>query len=379
MSTFNPFSSNKNAINTNNPSIFQNNNTTNNTPSLFSNIQNNTTQTNNIFSNLQNNQNNQNIQGNIFSQPQNTLQQNNNILNNNQKNNNILNNNQQNNNILNNNQQNNNLNLNNFINLDDQNIQRDKNEYDEALNNVIKCWTSSEKENMFKDYVYTPIPKGKSPEDYHKYKPFYVYKNNEIIINDYNIWEEGNKNNKNPNEMYTDQIASVNSLLTRNKYLEKSILKNIAQTIENEKNLEDINKKIDEDMNSKLLDIKNHQLKVDELEIDLSSKIAQYNYLAGAAQENVSNTQEIKENLKKTYDIINRNKILEFSEKIKQPSNENIGGENKNYIKDMSQENINGLLDSLVEIQNMMKIIYNNSKKNLDIITGIQKEADKIL
>ena len=45
----------------------------------------------------------------------------------------------------------------------------------------------------------------------------------------------------------------------------------------------------------------------------------------------------------------------------------------------MSQENINGLLDSLVEIQNMMKIIYNNSKKNLDIITGIQKEADKIL
>ncbi len=132
-------------------------------------------------------------------------------------------------------------------------------------------------------------------------------------------------------------------------------------------------------MNSKLLDIKNHQLKVDELEIDLSSKIAQYNYLAGAAQENVSNTQEIKENLKKTYDIINRNKILEFSEKIKQPSNENIGGENKNYIKDMSQENINGLLDRLVEIQNMMKIIYNNSKKNLDIITGIQKEADKIL
>ena len=37
------------------------------------------------------------------------------------------------------------------------------------------------------------------------------------------------------------------------------------------------------------------------------------------------------------------------------------------------------MLDGLVEIQNMMKIIYDNNNKNYNILLGIEKEADKML
>ena len=371
MSLFN-LGGNKSTTSTNNPpSLFGN--PTSTAPSLFQNPNNQTstnffgasTQNNptpSFFGNT-NNQNNQNQNTGTF------FTQNNMQVNQNQNNNNNP-------NIL--QQQNNNINQ-NYLNLNDPKIQHDLIEYQEALMNVEKCLKESEKENMFKDYLYLPIPKGNSPSEYHVYKPYTRTNNNVRIINDYNIWEEGNKKNKNPNELFTVQISSVDALLNKNKNLEKSILNSIANSVDNQKILENLNKKIDEEMNTRILNIKECHLKVDELEIDLSSKIAQYNYLVGAAQENVRKTQEIKENIKKTNDNINKNKILEFSEKIKQASNENFEGENKNYIKDMSKEKINGMLDSLVEIQNMMKIIYNNNKKNYNILLGIEKEADKIL
>ena len=388
--TYNPFQK------PTNNSIFGNNESNN----LFGNpTSSNNPNTNTIFG--ASNQNNQNPPNSIFGNNNGTLfksgnnnplfggnngNQGNNIIGNNNNapflagiNNNNPQNNQNNNNLLyNNNPQNNNIIQNQLLNLNNPKVQHDLIEYQEALYNVQKCFEPFERENMFKDYLYSPIPKDGSPNEYNVYRPYTNVNNVGKIMNDYNIWEEGNKNNKNPNEFYTSQISSVDSLLDRNKKLEKYILFNIAKTIDNEKNLEMLNKKIDDEMNNKMLELKNFHLKVDELEIDLSSKIAQYNYLIGAAKENVANTQEIKDNIKKVNDTIKKSNMMELCEKIKKSSNENFNGENKNYIKDMSKEKINGMLDSLVEIQNMMKIIYNNTKKNLDTIKGMQKEADKI-
>jgi hypothetical protein len=275
-------------------------------------------------------------------------------------------------------QQNNILNQNQYY-ADLNKRQNDYREYQQVLVNIENCCNPSQLENMFKDYLYLPIPKGKSPNEMNVYRPYTVVNNTEKIVNDYNIWDEGNKKNKNPNEFFTVQISSVEALLDRNKHLEKAILMTIAKTVEGEKNLEVLNKKIEDEMNNKLLEVKNIHLKLNELELSLSSKVAQYNYLVGSAKENVADTQEIKENIKKSNENIKQNNMLELCEKIKKSSNENFGGENKNYIKDMSKERINNMLDNLTEIQNMMTVIYNNNKKNLNLITGMQIEADKIL
>ena len=390
MSTFNPFSSSSNNPNiTTTSNLFGANNNTNKTTSNFFG----NTGTGNLFSNIGNqNPNNQNI---LFSKNNQNNDNNNkpfSFLNNNQNQNQNQNNNNtlfnlrgindnqnqnQNNNFFNNNQNNNNFPQNQYLNLNNQKYQHDLIEYQEALINIEKCSNRFEKENMFKDYLYMPIPKGKSPNEYNVYRP-YNKDNQHKIINDYKIWEEATKNNRNPNELYPIQISSVDNLLNRNKNTEKGILKIIANTIDNEKNLEKINKSIDDEMNNKISDLKNCYLKANELEIDLSSKIAQYNYLVGGAKENVVNTQEIKDNIKKANDNINKNNMAEVCEKIKKSSNENFVGQNKNYIKDMNKEKINEMLDSLVEIKNMMNIIYNSNKKNLDLITGMQREADKI-
>ena len=342
---------------------------------------NNNNPTNSIFNNPnQGNQNNtsvlfgQNIANNINN---NQLKTNNNpnlgnlsginANNNNQNNNNL-----QQNNILNQNQ-------NQYLNLNNPKIVHDLEEYKQVLQNVANCSDPSQLENMFKDYLYMPIPKGGQPNDYNAYRPYTIIDGQQKIINDYNIWDKASKNNENPNKFFPIQISSVDALLKRYKNLEKGILKSIAKTVETQKSLENLNKKIDDEMNNKILELKNCHIKLDKLQLNLSSKVAQYNYLLGTAKENVSDTQKIKENIKKANENIKNNNMVELSEKIKKFSNEEIGGENKDYIKEVNKDKINYMLDALVEIQNMMNVVNNNNKKNLDTLNGMEKEVERIL
>ena len=393
--TNNLFGNNNNTTNTTNNLFGNNNNTISTTSSIFGNNNNPTSASNSLFGNINNNVNFSNASTFTFgsNQNQNQNQTNNTttsvIGNNNpnslfsQNNNNPISSLGQNNNqnqignlngINNNNQVNNNINQNNqYLDLNNPKTLHDLLEYQKILTNIDNCMNPSKNENMFKDYLYQPIPKGKQPNEYNVYRPHTINKERKMVyVNDYHIWEEGKNNNKNPNEYYPIQISSVEDLLNRNKKIESGLFKSISQTVETQKNLETLNKKIDDEMNNKLMELKNCHLKLDELELSLSSKVAQYNYLIGTAKENVRETQEIKDTIKKTNDNIKKNNMLELCEKIKKSSNENFGGESHNYIKDMNKEKINNMLDALVEIQNMMTIVSNNNKKNLDTLVGMQ-------
>ena len=393
------FGNNNNTTNTANSLFGNNNNTISTTSSIFGNNNNPTSTSNSLFGNINNNVNFSNASTFTFGSNQNQNQTNNTttsvIGNNNpnslfgQNNNNPISSLGQNNNqnqignlngINNNNQVNNNINQNNqYLDLNNPKTLHDLLEYQKILTNIDNCMNPSKNENMFKDYLYQPIPKGKQPNEYNVYRPHTINKERKMVyINDYHIWEEGKNNNKNPNEYYPIQISSVEDLLNRNKKIESGLFKSISQTVETQKNLETLNKKIDDEMNNKLMELKNCHLKLDELELSLSSKVAQYNYLIGTAKENVRETQEIKDTIKKTNDNIKKNNMLELCEKIKKSSNENFGGESHNYIKDMNKDKINNMLDALVEIQNMMTIVSNNNKKNLDTLVGMQREVDRI-
>ena len=343
---------------------------------------------NNLFNNNNQPTNTSNQTNNLFGQ-NNQQNQNNNMMPQQKPNNNIFgnlaginsNNNNQNNNIF---QQNNLLNnqnqaRNQLLNLNDPKTRQDLQEFHQVLQNISNCCDPSQVENMFKDYLYMPIPKGTSPNDANVYRPYTIAEGQQKIINDYNIWEEGNKNNVDRNKFFPIQISSVDALLQRYKHIEKGILQSIARTVETQKSFENLNKKIDDEMNNKILELKNCHIKLEKLQLGLSSKVAQYNYLLGTAKENVNDTQQIKENIKKANDNIKKNNMIEISEKVKKFSNEEMGGENKDYIKELSKEKINYMLDALVEIQNMMNVVNNNNKKNLNIVNGMQKEIDRIM
>ena len=286
-----------------------------------------------------------------------------------------------------NNNQNNNPQQNNFFNQNRQNYidinnpknRHDLEEYKQILENVSNCSDPAHQENMFKDYLYMPIPKGIQPSDVNNYRPYTIVEGQQKIINDYNIWEKASKNNVDPNKYFPIQISSVDALLNRYKNLEKGILQSIAKTVETQKSLEKINKKVDDEMNSKISEIKNCHTRLDKLQLGLSSKVAQYNYLLGTAKENVNDTQQIKDNIKKTNDNINKNNMIEVSDKIKKCSIEEIPGETKNYIKELNKEKINYMFDALVEIQNMMNVVNTNNKRNLNIVNGMNKEIERIL
>ena len=268
---------------------------------------------------------------------------------------------------------------NQYMNLNDPRLSHDLEEYKQLLNNINNCTDPSCAENMFKDYLYMPIPKGRQPNEYNIYRPYTYIDGQKKIINDYKIWDIANKNNKDPNKFFPIQISSVDSLLTRYKTLEKGILVNIAKNVETQKNLENLNKKIDDEMSNKLYEIKNCHTKLNKLQLSLSSKVAQYNYLLGTARENINDTQEIKENIKKADDNINNNNIIELSEQAKKMSNEEFEAENKDYIKEINKEKINYMIDALIEIQGMMNVVNTNNKKNLNIVKGMQKEVERIL
>ena len=268
---------------------------------------------------------------------------------------------------------------NQYMNLNDPRLSHDLEEYKQLLNNINNCTDPSCAENMFKDYLYMPIPKGRQPNEYNIYRPYTYIDGQKKIINDYKIWDIANKNNKDPNKFFPIQISSVDSLLTRYKTLEKGILVNIAKNVETQKNLENLNKKIDDEMSNKLYEIKNCHTKLNKLQLSLSSKVAQYNYLLGTARENINDTQQIKENIKKADDNINNNNIIELSEQAKKMSNEEFEAENKDYIKEINKEKINYMIDALIEIQGMMNVVNTNNKKNLNIVKGMQKEVERIL
>ena len=268
---------------------------------------------------------------------------------------------------------------NQYMNLNDPRLSHDLEEYKQLLNNINNCTDPSCAENMFKDYLYMPIPKGRQPNEYNIYRPYTYIDGQKKIINDYKIWDIANKNNKDPNKFFPIQISSVDSLLTRYKTLEKGILVNIAKNVETQKNLENLNKKIDDEMSNKLYEIKNCHTKLNKLQLSLSSKVAQYNYLLGTARENINDTQQIKENIKKADDNINNNNLIELSEQAKKMSNEEFEGENKDYIKEINKEKINYMIDALIEIQGMMNVVNTNNKKNLNIVKGMQKEVERIL
>ena len=286
-----------------------------------------------------------------------------------------------------NNNQNNNPQQNNFFNQNRQNYidinnpknRHDLEEYKQILENVSNCSDPAHQENMFKDYLYMPIPKGIQPSDVNNYRPYTIVEGQQKIVNDYNIWEKASKNNVDPNKYFPIQISSVDALLNRYKNLEKGILQSIAKTVETQKSLEKINKKVDDEMNSKISEIKNCHTRLDKLQLGLSSKVAQYNYLLGTAKENVNDTQQIKDNIKKTNDSINKNNMIEVSDKIKKCSVEEIPGETKNYIKELNKDKINYMFDALVEIQNMMNVVNTNNKRNLNIVNGMNKEIERIL
>lgn len=286
-----------------------------------------------------------------------------------------------------NNNQNNNPQQNNFFNQNRQNYidinnpknRHDLEEYKQILENVSNCSDPAHQENMFKDYLYMPIPKGIQPSDVNNYRPYTIVEGQQKIVNDYNIWEKASKNNVDPNKYFPIQISSVDALLNRYKNLEKGILQSIAKTVETQKSLEKINKKVDDEMNSKISEIKNCHTRLDKLQLGLSSKVAQYNYLLGTAKENVNDTQQIKDNIKKTNDNINKNNMIEVSDKIKKCSIEEIPGETKNYIKELNKDKINYMFDALVEIQNMMNVVNTNNKRNLNIVNGMNKEIERIL
>ena len=287
----------------------------------------------------------------------------------------------------NNNNQTNNNNIfnqnrpNQYLDLNNQKIKNDLEEYKQVLQNVSNCYVPSQNENMFKDYLYMPIPKGAQPNDFNIYRPYSLIDGQKKIVNDYNIWEKASKNNVDPNKYFPIQISSVDALLQRYKNLEKGILKSMAKTVETQKSLENLNKKIDDEMNSKISELKNTHIKLDKLQLDLSSKVAEYNYLLGTAKENVGATQQIKENIKKINDNINKNNMIELSEKLKKVSNDEIVGENKekDYIKEINKNKINFMMDSLVEIQNMMNVINANNKRNLNTINAMNKEVERII
>ena len=270
---------------------------------------------------------------------------------------------------------------NQYLDLNNQKIKNDLEEYKQVLQNVSNCYVPSQNENMFKDYLYMPIPKGAQPNDFNIYRPYSLIDGQKKIVNDYNIWEKASKNNVDPNKYFPIQISSVDALLQRYKNLEKGILKSMAKTVETQKSLENLNKKIDDEMNSKISELKNTHIKLDKLQLDLSSKVAEYNYLLGTAKENVGATQQIKENIKKINDNINKNNMIELSEKLKKVSNDEIVGENKekDYIKEINKNKINFMMDSLVEIQNMMNVINANNKRNLNTINAMNKEVERII
>lgn len=282
------------------------------------------------------------------------------------------------------NNQNNNPQQNNFFNQNRQNYidinnpknRHDLEEYKQILENVSNCSDPAHQENMFKDYLYMPIPKGIQPSDVNNYRPYTIVEGQQKIVNDYNIWEKASKNNVDPNKYFPIQISSVDALLNRYKNLEKGILQSIAKTVETQKSLEKINKKVDDEMNSKISEIeeiKNLFLKLKNCEdTEKLYKIFEewdnsYNNLISQVQKTSgkqSNKIQIEKEIEKYQEILN-NKRKE------------ITIEEQKYYKKYIDSLTDLLNNSLNDVENSFKVIQGNFKNFEDQLKKNLKMENK--
>ena len=235
--------------------------------------------------------------------------------------------------------------------------------------------------NLFKYFLYTKIPYGTDGRVYNQYAPYVRSEDGTTNCIDYNLWLKATQENKNPQTTFPTQISSPKQFVSRLKMNEVQLLSVLEKIVKMQKNLESLNIKCGNEIDTELHNAREKMKKIKNLLTLVSTKMAKLGIRTGKVDKNVAVEKKIEEKLVHIASFTNEgSEINRKINMLRNASLENttIEQDETNYMKDMNKIRIDRNINVLRQMKQIIDSQFSNLNKNIKIINGIQNDLNQL-
>ena len=246
---------------------------------------------------------------------------------------------------------------------------------------IANAYNPSSPSNLFKYFLYTKIPYGTDGRVYNQYAPYVRSEDGTTNCIDYNLWLKATQENKNPQTTFPTQISSPKQFVSRLKMNEVQLLSVLEKIVKMQKNLESLNIKCGNEIDTELHNAREKMKKIKNLLTLVSTKMAKLGIRTGKVDKNVAVEKKIEEKLVHIASFTNEgSEINRKINMLRNASLENttIEQDETNYMKDMNKIRIDRNINVLRQMKQIIDSQFSNLNKNIKIINGIQNDLNQL-
>ena len=246
---------------------------------------------------------------------------------------------------------------------------------------IVNAYNPSSPSNLFKYFLYTKIPYGTDGRVYNQYSPYVRSEDGTTNCIDYNLWLKATQDNKNPQTTFPTQISSPKQFVSRLKMNEVQLLSVLEEIVKMQKNLESLNIKCGNEIDTELYNAREKMKKIKNLLTIVSTKMAKLGIRTGKVDKNVAIEKKIEEKLVHITSFTNEgSEINRKINMLRNASLENttIEQDENNYMKDMNKIRIDRNINVLRQMKQIIDSQFSNLNKNIKIINGIQNDLNQL-
>lgn len=257
----------------------------------------------------------------------------------------------------------------------------DATEIQNLFQTIFSAYHPSSPANLFKYFLYTRIPNGTDGRMYQQYSPYVKTEDGVNNCIDYDLWLKATQANTNPRTTFPTQISSPKQFVSRLKTNEIYLLSVLEEIVKMQKNLETLNIKCGNEIDSELYNAKDKMKKIKNLLTLVSTKMAKLGIRTGRVDKNVALEKRIEERLISIKSHIKEEgEINRHINMLRNASLENttIDQYETNYMKDMNKMRIDKNINVLRQMKLIIDTQFGNLNKNIKIINGIQNDLNQL-
>lgn len=257
----------------------------------------------------------------------------------------------------------------------------DATEIQNLFQTIFSAYHPSSPANLFKYFLYTRIPNGTDGRMYQQYSPYVKTEDGVNNCIDYDLWLKATQANTNPRTTFPTQISSPKQFVSRLKTNEIYLLSVLEEIVKMQKNLETLNIKCGNEIDSELYNAKDKMKKIKNLLTLVSTKMAKLGIRTGRVDKNVALEKRIEERLISIKSHIKEEgEINRHINMLRNASLENTTMDQyeTNYMKDMNKMRIDKNINVLRQMKLIIDTQFGNLNKNIKIINGIQNDLNQL-
>ncbi len=253
-----------------------------------------------------------------------------------------------------------------------------------VIQNYMFVISTNSEINKFKAMLYNRVPKGNEHqiELFQQYQEKAKCEDNQDVAIDRQLWYNALNNNPDRTLFYPSQISSPLQLFRRIKgtqFFEFSALETIFSL---QSTLNKINNQYDNDIESKLSEIKKKLQIMKNKQLLVISKLERLSLILGKAEKNYSMENLFSNKLETLRTVLTENneysKIKELSSVISILGNEEPFRDEADYFKEFDNKRLEKNISILADMKKIFDVTFGSLKNNLETVNFIRSDLEKM-